>query len=155
MVAVLTCTIVSLGYGRHSWDISPANFPQVALYGSVAGTLTIVGSACSKTSFALTLLRLPIGWMNYLVWAMIVSLNVLMALSAVSVWFECRGPSDGPQSCLPVDRALTFAMFTGGQYRRPPSRRRSVLLSDHLSLQHTRPLATSRWPFCRGRFSGT
>ncbi len=120
VVGTLLCIEVSLGYGRHSWDISPTDLPSVAVYGSVAGTLTILGSAFSKTSFALTLLRLPIGWLRYLVWFILITMNILMDLSAVSVWFECRpqaGPSqDSPQWCLPVDAALEYAVFVGGEW---------------------------------------
>ncbi|OAA61767.1 hypothetical protein SPI_04626 [Niveomyces insectorum RCEF 264] len=109
---------VGVGYGRHTWDVSPAHIAEIITNGTISGTLILLAACYSKTSFACTLLRLPIGWMRYLVWGIIVTLNVTMHLSALSIWIECPpGPpptaakgAAAPRLCLPIPVAVWFGI---------------------------------------------
>ncbi|KAK3900422.1 hypothetical protein C8A05DRAFT_35945 [Staphylotrichum tortipilum] len=80
---------ISLGLGKHSWDISPGNFVPLAKAFNITATMSIVASIWSKTSFALTILRLTNGWLRRLVWFLIVTTNVAMGVSALINWIHC------------------------------------------------------------------
>ena len=124
IIVALTFAGVHLGVGRHIWDVPFANFLPLAILGNVNAFLTILGSTWSKTSFAVTLLRLPIGNLRYFVWFVIVSMNLLLTISAVSLWFECRPvPPGQPAStgCLPKSLILSYGVIAGGMaYPRMP-----------------------------------
>lgn len=118
LVAAVVLNVVDVGhgYGRHTYDVSPQSLPIIVTNGTVSGTLILLGACWSKTSFAFTLLRLPIDWMRYLVWTIIITLNLAMHLSALSIWLECPpGPpgSAAGRVCLPLDVALMFAIVVG------------------------------------------
>jgi len=120
----LSAWVVTLGYGRHTYDIPKASFKTIAKWGSIAGTLNLVASSVSKTSFALTLLRLPVGSLKYFIWFILVTMNILINTSAVSVFIQCQ-PPPLPQLqgqtlpprrfCLDSNVALTYAQFAGGE----------------------------------------
>ena len=83
---------VTLGYGYHLGELPPALFPYVfdafrAI--NVSGTFSLVAAIWSKTSFALTLLRLTEGRTRALVWFIMISMNIAMGLSAVFIWVQC------------------------------------------------------------------
>ncbi|OIW28115.1 hypothetical protein CONLIGDRAFT_655703 [Coniochaeta ligniaria NRRL 30616] len=83
---------VKLGYGYHIWDMPPELFPYVVDLLKVinlAGTFSLTAAIWSKTSFALTLLRLTQGWLKLVVWFIIISMNIAMGLSALFVWVQC------------------------------------------------------------------
>jgi len=81
----------TLGYGAHTWDIVP-NLDEIAkvlLLLNVGGTFSVTAAIWSKTSFAVTLLRLTNGWTKGLVWFIIISMNIAMGLSALFIWVQC------------------------------------------------------------------
>ncbi|KAL1893748.1 hypothetical protein Sste5346_006251 [Sporothrix stenoceras] len=116
---ILNVIDVGYGYGRHSWDVNPAHIANIATNGTVSGTLILLAACWSKTSFAFTLLRLPIGWMRSLVWTIIITLNVAMHMSALSIWIECPFvPASvldvGDRICIPIPMAVKFGIVVGG-----------------------------------------
>lgn len=115
---ILNVIDVGYGYGRHSWDVNPAHIANIAANGTVSGTLILLAACWSKTSFAFTLLRLPIGWMRSLVWTIIITLNVAMHMSALSIWIECpfvpASVDDGDRICIPIPMAVEFGIVVGG-----------------------------------------
>ncbi|KJR87294.1 uncharacterized protein SPSK_01738 [Sporothrix schenckii 1099-18] len=120
---VLNIVDVGYGYGRHSWDVDPVHIPAIVTNGTLSGTLVLLAACWSKTSFAFTLLRLPIGWMRPLVWTIIVTLNVSMHLSALSIWIECPaappsvsglGIDTGDRLCIPIPLAVQYGIAVGG-----------------------------------------
>lgn len=56
---------------------------------NIAGTLSLTAATWSKTSFALTLLRLTNGWTKGLIWFIIITTNIAMGLSALFIWVQC------------------------------------------------------------------
>ncbi|KAI1073234.1 hypothetical protein LB507_010845 [Fusarium sp. FIESC RH6] len=80
---------VQLGFGRDITEVDPANVPTIALTGTIFGLFAVLSAAWSKTSFALTLIRLVDGWMNWFLWFLIVSMNIIMNLVIVFSFIKC------------------------------------------------------------------
>jgi hypothetical protein len=82
----------TLGYGKHIWDIpfDIVNIEKTVMAISVGGTLSLTAAIWSKTSFALTLLRLTDGWLKNFIWFCIITTNIAMGLSALFVWVTCK-----------------------------------------------------------------
>jgi hypothetical protein len=83
---------VKLGYGYHIWDTPPefiSLVPDLLLVITVSGTFSLTAVIWSKTSFALTLLRLTQGWLKVVVWFIIVTMNIAIGLSILFTWVQC------------------------------------------------------------------
>lgn len=65
------------------------NINKLTLVINLSGTFSLTAATWSKTSFALTMLRLTDGWTKMLIWFIIVSTNIAMGLSALFVWVQC------------------------------------------------------------------
>ncbi|SPO01902.1 uncharacterized protein DNG_04575 [Cephalotrichum gorgonifer] len=85
----------TMGFGRHTWDIdmeSP-DHPKLLLIMNMTGFWSLFGAAWSKTSFAITLLRLtPATKVKWLIWFLIVTVNVGLYLAAIFMWVQCNPP---------------------------------------------------------------
>lgn len=57
-------------------------------------TILLVGSMLSKTSFAITILRLVSGWMVPATWFVIVTTNMFLAMNIVFVWVNFHASSE-------------------------------------------------------------
>ncbi len=117
--AILTVT-VRMGYGRHSWDLPTATLRQLPLLANVGGTFSILAAVWSKTSFAITLLRITQGWTKTVVWWAIITMNIAMHMTALLVWIQCspvekswRPLIEG--TCFPIDRIVEYNMFSAGK----------------------------------------
>ncbi|KAK2046282.1 hypothetical protein LZ31DRAFT_583493 [Colletotrichum somersetense] len=85
---------VSYDFGKHNWDVARDNWPWLLLYANLGGSFSIIAAAWSKTSFALTLLRITREssehWMKRLVWFIIFSVNIALGLNVLFTWIQCR-----------------------------------------------------------------
>ncbi|KAK4187927.1 hypothetical protein QBC35DRAFT_383787 [Podospora australis] len=81
--------MTTLGYGLHIWDFPMENMMKLLLPMNISGTLSVVASVWSKTSFGITLLHLTNGWMKKVTWFCIISMNISMGLSAMFPWVSC------------------------------------------------------------------
>ncbi|KAK3693255.1 hypothetical protein B0T22DRAFT_36029 [Podospora appendiculata] len=92
VVHLVACTLlgvmVSRGYGNHPWD-KIWGTPEEILYMWVRNTLAMTAAAWSKTAFAVTLLRFSEGWMKWVVWFILISMNAIIALNATMNWVGC------------------------------------------------------------------
>ena len=90
---VVSCSFmsvcVSLGFGKHIWDINFKDIPPFLFFSSFAGFFSILAAAWSKTSFAITLLRISDGWIKKFVWFAIISVNIALGLSGIFQWAQC------------------------------------------------------------------
>ena len=77
------------GYGRYWYDWDPNNGITMFLLINAGGSATLTAATWSKTSFALTLLRLTEGKLKWLLWFIIVTMNIFMGLSALFNWIQC------------------------------------------------------------------
>jgi hypothetical protein len=80
---------VKYGIGMHFEDMNPATMYIVSIISYGAGFATILGAAWSKTSFAITLLRISNGWTTWVVWFIIISVNVVLGVSGTILWIQC------------------------------------------------------------------
>ncbi|KAJ4385114.1 hypothetical protein N0V85_008230 [Neurospora sp. IMI 360204] len=80
----------SKGLGKHVQAIPEDNLPTIGLIGNFIGTLSILASVWSKTSFALTLLRLLSGrWTKDLLWLGVATIHVFLIVNALFMWIRC------------------------------------------------------------------
>ncbi|CAK7225188.1 hypothetical protein SCUCBS95973_005777 [Sporothrix curviconia] len=84
-----TTAATTFGYGRHLWDIAPDSFYPLNVVATFAGFFSILAAVWSKTSFAMTVLRISTGWMRWSIWFIIVSINLVLGMSAILQWIRC------------------------------------------------------------------
>ncbi|TLD17571.1 uncharacterized protein PgNI_00968 [Pyricularia grisea] len=90
LVAGLTTYIIKLGYGKHTYDVPLENVNTQALMVLINTTLSITAAAWSKTSFALTLLRIAGKRTRISIHILVISMNTLMGVSALLMWVNCK-----------------------------------------------------------------
>jgi hypothetical protein len=76
-----------VGLGKH--DGSVVDQAPLQLMIVVATTFSVLGAAWSKTSFALTLLRITKGLLFWMIWAVIISLNIVLTFNAILQFIWC------------------------------------------------------------------
>ena len=59
------------------------------LLSNLAGTCAILAALWSKTSFAVTVLRISSGWIKVLVWFIIVTVNISLGVAIAITWGQC------------------------------------------------------------------
>ncbi|KAI0149811.1 hypothetical protein F4776DRAFT_659708 [Hypoxylon sp. NC0597] len=97
-IVQVTCSIlvsinVAAGFGKHTEDVigenGPENIVPITLKETIVGFLMTLSAAWSKTSFAVTLLRITNGRIKTLLWAIIITMNVFMTVGAMSLFLQC------------------------------------------------------------------
>ncbi|KAI1846160.1 hypothetical protein JX265_010538 [Neoarthrinium moseri] len=99
--SILTQTGYERGFGRHVYDMEPENISRVALYTSIAASISCFASTGSKISFGVTLLRLTHGWWRRFVWFSVISLFLVMLPSAIFTWVQCSPSEKAWNSAIP------------------------------------------------------
>jgi hypothetical protein len=79
-----------LGYGKHIGDVPPENGVTLLLLATVTTVFTLLASAWSKTSFAITLLRITSGTLKVIVWTIILTLNLTLTFNALLPFISCN-----------------------------------------------------------------
>lgn len=110
---------VTKGLGKHAVDVPPENYPILGVVGNLTGTFSILAATWSKTSFALTLLRLMQGRLKVLLWVIIVSINIFMGLNALFMWVRCTPVQKtwnpfAPGTCWEDHIYPNYGMFAAG-----------------------------------------
>jgi len=111
----------TIGYGKHIWDFHPKDLGTFLLLSNTGGFFSILAAMWSKTSFALTVLRLSDGWVKKAVWFMIVSINALMGFSALATYIQCTpthklwNPLMTEGSCWPKQVIIDYNISTSGK----------------------------------------
>ncbi len=80
---------IKWGVGLHYEDMDYTKMWMVSLISYSAGFATILAAAWSKTSFGITLLRISSGWVKWFIWFIIISVNVILGVSAIIMWTRC------------------------------------------------------------------
>lgn len=114
--AAVICTTIEISYGfgkptatliAESRGQSAADFVttlnSITLTGQLAITFGICAQAWSKTSWAITLLRIASGWrrLRGFVWFALVSMNLFFACPAFGYWLQCQPVAKAWQPLLP------------------------------------------------------
>lgn len=78
-----------------------------------------MAAAVSKTSFALTLLRISSGWVKCIVWFAMLTVNVVMGLSILFNWISCSPVEKTfnvltPGTCWPKTILIGYNSFVAG-----------------------------------------
>ncbi|KAF5634279.1 phenylacetyl ligase [Fusarium sp. NRRL 52700] len=92
---------VTLGFGKDQSQVDPAVVPTIALTGTIFGIFGVLSASWSKTSFALTLIRLVDGWTSWFLWFLIISTNIIMDLVIVFSFVKCTPAKKVWHSSLP------------------------------------------------------
>ncbi|KIH92540.1 hypothetical protein SPBR_02831 [Sporothrix brasiliensis 5110] len=117
LASAFTTAATSFGYGKHLWDIDGDSFYPLNVVATLAGFFSILAAVWSKTSFAMTVLRISTGWMRWAIWFIIMSVNVILGASAIFQWIRCMpvqkifdASIDG--ACWPQDVVSTYNTFS-------------------------------------------
>ncbi|KAI0869849.1 hypothetical protein GGS24DRAFT_511491 [Hypoxylon argillaceum] len=113
---ISTSVAISLGWGKEPYDVPPNNPPLILLALLISGLFSILAATISKTSFALTLLRISNGWVKFVVWFAILTINVAMGLSIIFNWVQCTPVQKNfyifiPGSCWPRSTLIQYNAF--------------------------------------------
>ncbi|KAK5652023.1 hypothetical protein OQA88_10926 [Cercophora sp. LCS_1] len=120
---VLSCILqtvdTQIGFGRSHDGLDADTIVTARLVSIVAGFFLILAATWSKTSFAVTLLRISEGWHRKVVIFVIVTVNLAHAVSCVVQWIQCwpvqrLWMQDLPGSCLSLDLVNGYNMFVAG-----------------------------------------
>ncbi|KAK4149363.1 hypothetical protein C8A00DRAFT_47010 [Chaetomidium leptoderma] len=118
---VLVTMSVQKGLGKHVYSVPPENMSSIGFMGNLTGTFSILAAVWSKTSFALTLLRLMSGRMRIVLWTIIATINIFMGLNAVFLWTRCSPASKtwnpfvpGTGTCWEPHVYPAYGMFAAG-----------------------------------------
>jgi hypothetical protein len=153
--AATTTVCVALDYGKHGYDIRPENLPKMPFVAVFAGFFSVLSASWSKTSFALTLLRLSSErWMRVVLWFIMVTLNAIMGAAMLTMWIKCRPVAkiwddsvDG--WCIPASKIITLYQWSAG--RSPTLIERKGEIIDRR--QDTPAPSISSSPFVLGSYS--
>jgi hypothetical protein len=129
---------VALGQGKHAVFIPQQNRPYLTIFGNITFSLQAIGAVCSKTSFAITLIRIIQGRMKILLWVIITLVNIFIGLPAILVWVRCNPPAkvwqhDLEGTCWPEEVYPDYTMFASSELRQAPWTCISINLTKCLS----------------------
>jgi len=124
---------VRLGFGKHNADIPTDEFHQLLLYSNAAGFASILAAVWSKTSFAVTLLRISEGGVKRFIWFVVITVNLVLGATATIQWIQCWPVEhlwnpNLPGSCWP--RAIVIQINTAAAGTALPRGTRSGLILD-------------------------
>lgn len=115
--------MIHLGVGKHVAQIDPANLPMLHTLNRVGASFAILACALTKTSWALTMLRIVRSTrdcMRVLVWGLLISVNVLMDVGIILMFLECddSGLSASPKEmwCWSNLIAANYNVFASGKW---------------------------------------
>lgn len=106
---------------RIGFGITLAFVPHMHTLSTTVDVLSKIGLALTKTSFAVTLLRVAQKWQKYFIWFLIVTMNLLLATNAVTTWkAACDRVGDAyeavlPGACWRVEDSVIMAMVANGK----------------------------------------
>ncbi|KAH6640141.1 putative integral membrane protein [Chaetomium tenue] len=117
--AATTSVCVSLDYGKNLYDMRPENLPKMPFVAVFAGFFSVLAAAWSKTSFALTLLRLSEGWMKAVIWFIMITMNAIMGTAMLFMWIKCQPFAKVWDSsldgwCIDPNKIVTLFQWSAG-----------------------------------------
>ncbi len=122
--AAFISACINIGFGRPLTQFNMNNLDIFLLYSNLAGTFSILAALWSKTSFAVTVLRISSGWFKALVWFIIITVNACLGVAIAITWAQCT-PIDKvwhphlPGECWPKFIQIRYNIFTAGEFVPP------------------------------------
>lgn len=118
-----TLTIISckFGVGRHLASIPAVDQPIALELLYIGRFFGIIAVTLSKTSFAVTLLRLANKrWHRWAIWLIIATLNTVMGLTALFLFVQCTPVYKAWMitavgTCWDSRVTISYAIFAGGE----------------------------------------
>ncbi|KAK3681310.1 hypothetical protein B0T22DRAFT_540209 [Podospora appendiculata] len=118
--AITTNMAIDLGYGKHVWQIPFTKLNDMFLIGQISVTLAVCSQAWSKTSFAITLLKVSDGIhgkTRIFIWFAAVSMNLLFGMAAMFFWVDCTPLEKAWRpfvkgTCWSPNVIITYGIFT-------------------------------------------
>jgi len=113
---------VEHGYGHHVTALTAEQKQATTFYYMIASTFLITASAWSKTSFAITLLRITDSKTKKFIWFLIISMNASKMVSAMLQWISCQplqkswNPLYQGGSCWDKMPIAYYNIFSGGKF---------------------------------------
>ncbi|KAK3312898.1 hypothetical protein B0H66DRAFT_382804 [Apodospora peruviana] len=117
--AAMSQRAIDLGLGKYPCDIDPSHFSTIALEGeNIGASFGMLAVVWSKTSFAITLLRLTEGKFKAFVWVTIVSMNAFFLMEVLLVWIRCQPVEKTwnkmmPGTCWDMHAINSYSIFVG------------------------------------------
>ena len=119
--AALITVSVHYGIGKHRVDIHPGDEIPMNKFLFIGEFFTLIAIPMSKTSFAVTLLRLVARrWQKWFIWFVIVSMNVAMWMCGILLFVQCRPIEKNwdrkmEGSCWNSKVQDNYSVFAGGK----------------------------------------
>ncbi|KAF2679290.1 hypothetical protein K458DRAFT_314560 [Lentithecium fluviatile CBS 122367] len=119
MYAAFLTVAARYGVGHHLLEIPPPYIYWMLFWLDHGLTCTILSVSLSKTSFAITLLRFaPRPWQRYMIWFVIISLNIIMTLVVILQYAQCdpiqkRWDATLAGKCYDHHIIIDYSMFAG------------------------------------------
>lgn len=118
-----TCTTieVSLGFGKHAYEIHTTEVDTISVVGLISITFTIASQAWSKTSWAITLIRVSSGRVKHFLLFAVISMNLLFIPPGVSWWIMCDPIEKAwhpliPGTCWSEQVGVVLGIVASGMY---------------------------------------
>ena len=111
---------VTHGLGNHYNDMDQEALTAVNIFSISAGFGSILATCWSKTSFAISLLRISTGRTRAFVWFIIVSVNLVLGSNGVIQWVQCWPVQKQwyyqlEGSCFPPKIVQNYNTFVAGE----------------------------------------
>lgn len=111
---------VAHGLGRHFAELDAEAITAVSLYSICAGFGSILATCWSKTSFAISLLRISTGGMRAFIWFIIITVNLVLGSNGLVQWIQCwpiqkRWYYEMEGTCFPSQIVQNYNTFFAGE----------------------------------------
>ncbi|KAK0612021.1 hypothetical protein B0T14DRAFT_439154 [Immersiella caudata] len=108
---------INMGFGRPLSQFNSRLLNQFLLMTNLAGTFSILAACWSKTSFAITVLRISSGWVKWLIWFIIITVNLSLGTAVAITWGQCTPIEKTWQprlqgQCWPKDIQIWYNIYT-------------------------------------------
>lgn len=107
--------------GKREVDLKPGNEVPMYKYFFIGEVFTLVAIPVSKTSFAITLLRITTkAWQKWFIWFVIITVNIIYWLCALLLLVQCKPIAKNwdkelPGTCWEAGVQDHYAVFAGGK----------------------------------------
>ena len=110
-----------MGFGRPLSQFNFKNLNLFLLITNLAGTFSILSALWSKTSFAITVLRISSGWTKGLVWFIMITVNISLGMAITITWGQCTPIAKIWQpllegECWPKTTQIRYNIFANSEF---------------------------------------